>query len=110
MNLASYWEAYQATLATIRKRMPATVDQVVEILNSFEDPSSGIAFFPSGADDTLSDAIFDAGWHIRYIEGDYVWQATNALTGQTFHYVEGDIYRGPWVEPTELSTTDSEES
>lgn len=32
------------------------------ILDTFEPPSSGDAFFPGGADDDLVDALHDVGW------------------------------------------------
>jgi hypothetical protein len=94
-----YWKAYDATLARIRMHRPQTVDAVAAILGDFQQanqPDPAVGFFPSGGDDYLADALSDAGWTIRYIEGDYLWEALSKATGQDLHYIEGDVYRGPY--------------
>lgn len=93
-SLDSFWAGYDATLARIRAERPATVDAVVTILNDFQPPSAGIAFFGNNADDRLSDALLDAGWDVDFIERDYLWEAHNRRSGEDLHYVEGDVYRG----------------
>lgn len=92
--MRAYWAAYDATLARIRAERPATFAAVKAILDSFEPPSSGDAFFPGGADDTLADALYDAGWHIEHIEADYFYVATNLTTRERLTYIEGDVYEG----------------
>jgi hypothetical protein len=92
--LDGFWAGYDATLARIRMNRPATVDALVVILNAFQAPSSGLAFFGNNADEHLSDALADAGWDVRYIEGDYLWEAQHQGSGEWVHYVEGDVYAG----------------
>jgi hypothetical protein len=98
-GLDDFWRGYEATLARVRKEQPSTTAAVVEILNAFQRPSAGIAFFGNNADDHLSDALADAGWDVRYIEGDYLWQAQHPVSGAWLHNVEGDVYDGPWAPP-----------
>lgn len=93
MALDSYWNAYDRTLARIVEEKPQDMDALKGILDSFEPPSSGEAFFPGGADETLADALHKAGWSISYREGDYVWVGTSP-TGEKVSHVEGDLYRG----------------
>ena len=92
MSLDLYWRRYDETLALIRAERPATFAALKLILDRFEPPSSGDAFFPGGADDTLADAIMDAGWSLAFEEGDYLWTATHPYSGAVIHHVEGDLY------------------
>lgn len=94
MNLDGYWAAYDRTLARIRNEKPATFAQLKAILDTFEPPSSGEAFFPDGADDTLAAALDDAGWALHWVEGSYLYYAKHGLTRAQLTYVEGDIYEG----------------
>lgn len=89
-----YWQRYEATLNRIRAERPTSFAGVKLILDVFEAPSSGDAFFPGGADDTLADALADAGWSIRFGDGDYVWVATHPASDAALTYVEGDVYKG----------------
>lgn len=91
--MKAYWDKYDRTLALIVEEKPQTVDGVKAILDQFEPPSSGLAFFPGGADDTLGDALHQSGWSIDWREGDYLWVG-RSKTGETLTYVEGDVYRG----------------
>jgi hypothetical protein len=93
-NLDAYWGAYEATLARIRSEKPDTFAALKAVLDSFEPPSSGDAFFPDGADDTLAEALEDAGWHIHFAEATYVYYAQHSTTNARLTYVEGDIYAG----------------
>lgn len=93
MALDAYWDAYDRTLARIVEEKPHDMDALKGILDSFEPPSSGEAFFPGGADETLADALHKAGWSISYREGDYVWVGVSP-TGEKVSHVEGDLYRG----------------
>lgn len=94
-NLDAYWAKYDDTLKRVREEKPADLAALKVILDSFSAPSSGVAFFPNGADDQLDDALIDAGWSINYIEADYLWQAKSP-TGERIHFVEGDIHEGRW--------------
>jgi len=89
---ANYWRAYDATLNTIRAERPSTFAGVKLILDRFSAPSSGDAFFPGGADDTLADALRDAGWDFDWDEADYLYTARHPLTGARLRYIEGDIF------------------
>ncbi|GLI28493.1 hypothetical protein ARHIZOSPH14_27350 [Agromyces rhizosphaerae] len=92
MSLSAYWAASDATLARVREEKPDTFAALKAILDSFEPPSSGDAFFPGGADDGLADALHDAGWEIRFVGGSYVYIARHRRTGAKLHHVEGDLY------------------
>lgn len=92
MNLSAYWAAYDATLARVRKEQPDTFAALKSILDAFEPPSSGDAFFPGGADDDLADALHDAGWDLHFTEGSYVYTARHPRTGAKLQHVEGDLY------------------
>lgn len=91
-GLDIYWVAYEATLSRIREEKPATFAALKEILDSFQEPSSAQAFFPDGADDTLLSAVTESGWEIVWAKAYYHYEARNALTGERFEYVEGDLY------------------
>jgi hypothetical protein len=97
MNLTTYWAKYAETLARIRAEKPTDLKSLKTILDAFEAPSSGAAFFPGGADDTLADALEDAGWRVQYVEADYLWNAKSP-TGAYIHYLEGDVYAGRFNE------------
>jgi hypothetical protein len=101
-GLESFWEGYGRTLARVRAEQPASIDALALILNVFQSPSAGTAFFGNNADDHLSDALADAGWDVRYVEGDYVWEAQQPSTGEWLHYVEGDVYPGRYGRPQRL--------
>lgn len=94
MSLEGYWRKYDETLARIRSERPDSFAGLKLILDEFEPPSSGDAFFPDGADDTLADALSDAGWRIAYSDGTYVYRAFNPTTSDVATYVEGDLYKG----------------
>ena len=93
-NLTAYWAKYDATLARVRAEKPDTLAKLKVILDDFEPPSSGVAFFPGGADDTLAEAMDDAGWDVNWIEGDYLWDASNRHSKEAISHVEGDLYAG----------------
>ncbi len=90
--LSGYWSAYDATLARVREEKPVTFSALKTILDAFEPPSSGDAFFPGGADDDLADSLHDAGWELRFVESSYVYIARHPRTGAILQHVEGDLY------------------
>lgn len=90
--LDGYWARYDHTLAVIRAERPSSFATLKVILDRFESPSSGDAFFPGGADDDLASALADAGWDLTWEDGDYVWSARHPLSGAVLRYVEGDVY------------------
>ncbi|MDL5351589.1 DUF4314 domain-containing protein [Microbacterium sp. zg-YB36] len=91
-GIEAYWVAYDATLTRVRTERPDTFAGLKAILDTFEPPSSGQAFFGDGADDQLSDALHDAGWRIDFIEATYLYTARHPNTGARARYVEGDLY------------------
>lgn len=92
MSVDLYWQAYDRTLAVIRAERPATFAGLKLILDRFESPSSGDAFFPDGADDDLASALADAGWLISFEQGVYVYRASHPESGAVLQYVEGDLH------------------
>ena len=92
MNLEPYWRMYDATLARVRDEKPDTFAALKAILDRFEPPSSGQAFFGDGADDQLADALSDAGWHIDFIEATYLYTARHRTSDARLRYVEGDLF------------------
>ncbi|MBO0813829.1 MAG: hypothetical protein J2P30_01545 [Actinobacteria bacterium] len=99
MSLDGFWAGYDATLARVRAEKPATLEDLAGILNAFQPPSAGAAFFGNNADDQLALALRDAGWYVHWLEGDYLWEAHRPGPGGStvwIHYVEGDVYGGPY--------------
>jgi len=93
MSLDGYWDAYERTLRRIVDEKPANLAELKAILDSFSSPSSGAAFFPGGADNTLWEALTEADWQITWSQADYLWDARSP-SGEYIHYVEGDVYPG----------------
>ena len=92
MNLLDgYWALYLLTLRTIRDEKPDTFPKLAAILNRFQQPSVGDAFFPDGADDILGEALQDAGWYLSW-QADYLWTASHPQTRARIRFVEGDVY------------------
>ena len=94
MSADLYWERHAATLARVRAERPTSFAGVRLILEVFSPRSSGDAFFPDGGDDTLADALTDAGWRVTFLEGTYLYRAEHCMSGATLTYVEGDLYEG----------------
>lgn len=92
MSLDMYWRRYDQTLARVRAERPRTFAGLKLILDAFEPKSSGDAFFPGGADDTLADALMNAGWSVDFEEGDYLYTVVHPESGAVIQHVEGDIY------------------
>lgn len=95
----TYWAGYEATLGRIRSEKPRTFAELKTIIETLfhpvmgDIPYSGDTFFPSGGDDTIADALSDAGWRLRYREGDYWYDAQHPETGEVVTYQEGDLYK-----------------
>jgi hypothetical protein len=89
----AYWNLYDLTLARIAEEKPQSFEVLKELLDAFQPPSSGDAFFPGGADESLADALHTAGWEVAYGEGDYVWVGKSRI-GVVISYIEGDVYLG----------------
>ncbi|WP_308491295.1 hypothetical protein [Microbacterium terrisoli] len=83
---------YDITLARIRDERPATFHSLKAILDRFQPPSSGDAFFPDGADDTLAHALRDAGWYLTFRGADYLYTAEHPTSHAKLQYVEGDVF------------------
>ena len=95
MTSTDFWGAIEAQLTLIRSLPMITTEQVIDVLDEPGSIGCGDAFFAgSGGDYQLSEALFDAGWDIHSIEGDYHWTATHPRTGDSLTYCEGDVYRG----------------
>jgi hypothetical protein len=95
--LSQYWVMYAHTLERVRSERPNTLAELKLILDEFEAPSAGVAFFPTGGDDNLADALGSARWSVVYLEGDYLWDARSPITREWIHGAEGDIYAGRFV-------------
>ena len=87
-----FWAQIEAQLAELKQA--ATADDVIRILGGAEGASAGDAFFAgSGGDDSVEDALSEAGWTHVWRKAHYYW-AMQAPNGDGITYVEGDIYRG----------------
>lgn len=89
--LDDYWRQYTLTLRDIREEKPDTFPKLAAILNRFQQPSAGDAFFPDGADDILGDVLDNIGWTLSW-EAGYLWTATHPRTRARIRFVEGDVY------------------
>ena len=92
MSSPDFWPEYGAALARVRDEQPDTFPALKAILDGFQPPSSGDAFFPGGGDDTLADALRDAGWTLKFFGDAFVYKAKYPTTGACLHYIEGDLY------------------
>ena len=92
-----FWTAIKQQITELKTAENA--DDVLRILSNDRIPfgggeSSGDGFFAgSGGDDTVIDALDDAGWRLAWWEAGYHFAMT-APDGSGITYVEGDIYRG----------------
>ncbi|MUL61245.1 hypothetical protein B5P44_01585 [Mycobacterium sp. CBMA 213] len=87
-----FWANVNASLDAIERAR--TVDEVINILNSYFAPSSGEAFFAgSGGDRQLMEALLEAGWTIPWDQGDIYFVARDP-SGNLLTYTEGDVDRG----------------
>lgn len=102
MDTRSFWAAVDAQLAEARAARSA--DDVMRIFAPERDPykledtghSHGGApgfFAGGGGDDTLRDALYEAGWTLVWSKAWYHY-SMRAPDGSAITYVEGDLYRG----------------
>lgn len=89
---ADYWRVYGECLD--RVAACDTVQAVIDALNDYYPPSSGVAFFPDGADRTLLSTLTDAGWTVVWMEAGYYYALRQPDGGSGFTYVEGDLLAG----------------
>lgn len=103
---AGFWKQIDHQLERIRTEYPNTFARIREILldpgydevlaytqqNGTQTWTQRQAFFAgSGGDDTLFDALLDAGWMATRFEADYDYTALHPGTGQVLRYTEGDL-------------------
>jgi hypothetical protein len=69
-----------------------TADDVLRILPGGESSAEGF-FAGSGGDDTVMEALQEAGWSVTWATASYYW-VMRAPNGDKITYVEGDIFRG----------------
>lgn len=94
----NFWKTVEAQLAELRTAQNA--DDVLRILDRERNPygpDHGVAgdgfFAGSGGDDSLWDALTDAGWTQVWAEAVYYY-VMKAPDGSMITYIEGDVYRG----------------
>ena len=95
----AYWKGYAETLDRVRNEKPTTFAALKAIIDSFHPVMgdilfSGDTFFPSGGEDTLAQALREAGWRRRFLEGSYYYLAVHPESGAVCTYIEGDLYEG----------------
>lgn len=93
----TFWTAVREQLAELRAA--ATADDVIRILSHERNPYGSVEgagdgyFAGSGGDDTVWDALDDAGWSQVWSQAAYFY-VMQAPDGSKVTYIEGDIYRG----------------
>lgn len=100
----TFWATITQQLTELRAAQDA--DDVVRILGPDRNPyridnpawdgMDGAAhgfFAGSGGDNTVNDALDDAGWCYLWARAGY-WWAMQAPDGSVITYCEGDVYRG----------------
>lgn len=89
--MSTFWDDIAEQLAELQTA--TTADDVLRILPG-TDGASGEGFFAgSGGDDTVMEALQEAGWHVTWAEASYYY-VMRAPNGDEITYVEGDIFRG----------------
>lgn len=90
--LDDFWAGIDAQLAVIRTATSAA--QVVAAMPPVPGLSSCDGFFGgSGGDDTVYEALLEAGWTTVWSEADYFW-CMRAPDGSQLTYIEGDLVLG----------------
>ncbi|MFF7115443.1 hypothetical protein ACFY91_24470 [Streptomyces albogriseolus] len=88
--LDTFWAAIAEQLQELRTAKNA--DDVLSTLASGHGLDRGF-FAGSGGDDTVSDALYAAGWELVWAESS-IYYTMRAPDGSMITYIEGDIYRG----------------
>jgi len=97
--MKDFWDAIDAQIAALEST--TTVDAVLAICPTIPGTSSGDGFFEgSGGDKSVLGALKVAGWKVVRYRAHYYW-AAQAPDGSMLTYVEGDLYRGNKVPPSE---------
>ena len=98
-NLSEFWKVIDQQITALRKAKSA--DDVLRILDTSGNPygdsqiGNAPAFFAgSGGDQTVMEALTDAGWFVSWSEASYFYRMT-APDGSLIEYIEGDIYKIP---------------
>jgi hypothetical protein len=94
-----FWDTIREQIAELKSARSA--DDVGRILSHERNPyghethaGGTIGFFAgSGGDDTVDDALDEAGWSYVWSKASY-WWCMEAPDGSMITYVEGDIYPG----------------
>ncbi|AMY26224.1 hypothetical protein [Rhodococcoides fascians] len=87
-----YWTTYDKALDAAAECR--SVETLIDTLNRYYPPSSGVAFFPNGADRDLLGTLTDAGhFDTVWVQADYHFALRDGR-GDGFTYIEGDIVRG----------------
>lgn len=113
----AFWSEIDKQLTELKQAK--TAQDVVRILSqernpSGDGPTGGDGFFAgSGGDGTVLQALYEAGWHVIWIEANYHY-AMRAPDGSAITYVEGDIYardrrEKPKAKPTGTFTWSKED-
>lgn len=102
----TFWGQIDHQLGRIRTEKPQTFSGLREILmdpaydqitqdvnrNGARSFGPGQAFFAgSGGDDTVFDALLDAGWMVTKFIADYHYTAIHPTTRGALSYTEGDL-------------------
>lgn len=104
MSKDPFWVAVREQLTELKTAQSA--DDVLRILalercpyrlddpnwNGMDGAAEGF-FAGSGGDNTVDDALDDAGWLYVWSRANY-WWCMRAPDGSEITYVEGDVYRG----------------
>ncbi|MGV9693421.1 hypothetical protein ACWDUX_30435 [Streptomyces sp. NPDC003444] len=95
-----FWTAIRAQLKELERAESA--DDVLRILAHENNPDQAYPrpnrpdegfFGGSGGEDTVREALEEAGWKVLWSRAPY-WYAITAPDGSEITYIEGDIYRG----------------
>ena len=91
-----YWTAVDRTLYAIATLPATTTEQVAAILNTNPEgrelSTQGVAFIPTGCENTLRDALRDAGWEVVWSAAAYHYIVRHPITCDAIEFCEGDVY------------------
>jgi hypothetical protein len=93
--MSEFWDRiHQAIVDAGEAKTVADVMAALEANgNPDEIEGSGEQFFGgSGGDETLLDALLDAGWHLHRWQAPYYWVAREPAGEGLLTYIEGDVY------------------